>query len=238
MTDITKFPSGINMPLITLADVEDAIQRKKRRKFFTMFPDDGSLRRELYVPHMEFLKATASFTEVAFIAGNRTGKSETVTYAGTAFATGEYPPWWDGRVFRKATNIIAAGETAKLVRDSLQEKFLGPPNDIGTGMIPFENIIERRAKSGIPDAVDTVRIRHKTGDTSTIRFMSYDQGREAFQATAQDVIILDEEPPEDIYMECMTRLMTTGGLLMAAFTPLRGITGIVQSFMPSLGREK
>lgn len=161
-----------------------------------------------------------------------THNSETVVYAGTAFLTGIYPKWWEGRKFIKPVNIIAAGETAKLVRDSLQEKFIGPPNDIGTGMIPYDLIIERKSKPGIPDAVDTVRVKHISGGVSTIRFQSYDQGREAFQATSQDVIILDEEPPEDIYQECLTRLMTTKGLLMAAFTPLRGISKVVMSFMP------
>lgn len=222
-----------NLPPITLADLDAAILRKKRNRWLQMFPDEGPLRRELYPKHCEFMRATKDYNEVAMIAGNRTGKSETMVYSITCFLTGQYPHFWEGRVFPKPVNVIVAGETAKLVRDSLQEKFLGPPQDIGTGMIPYDLIVERKTKPGIPDAVDTVRVRHvPSGGVSTLRMMSYDQGREAFQATAQDVIGLDEEPPSDIYFECMTRLMTTKGLLMAAFTPLRGISEVVLSFMP------
>jgi hypothetical protein len=32
----------------------------------------------------------------------------------------------------------------------------------------------------------------------TLTFKSYEQGREAFQGTAQDVIVCDEEPPKDV----------------------------------------
>lgn len=221
-----------NLPPITIADLDAAILRKKHNRWLQMFPDEGPLRRELYPKHMEFLRATKDYNEIAFIAGNRTGKSETVVYAATCFLTGNYPHWWEGRRFSGPVNILAAGETAKLVRDSLQEKFIGQPNDIGTGMIPYNCIIERKSKPGIPDAVDTVRVRHKDGGTSTLQLQSYDQGREAFQATARHVILLDEEPPMDIYQEAFMRVLTTKGILMAAFTPLRGISDVVLSFMP------
>lgn len=225
----------MQIPDITLGDIEQELERRMYRKADYIFPEHGELSRDKYPKHMEFLAATKDYSECAFIAGNRTGKSETVTYAGSKFLTGDYPDWWEGRVFKESVDILAAGETAKLVRDSLQEKFLGKPGAFGTGMIPKDSIIEWRAKSGIPDAVDTVRIKHISGGVSTLRFMSYDQGRHAFQATAQDVVILDEEPPEAVYMECMTRLMTKNGLLLAAFTPLRGVTELVQSFMSDLG---
>ncbi|MCW5980334.1 MAG: terminase family protein [Bryobacteraceae bacterium] len=72
---------------------------------------------------------------------------------------------------------------------------------------------------------------------------SYDQRRESFQGTEQDVIWLDEEPPLDLYTECLMRTMTTGGTVMLAFTPLRGLSDVVLSFqrearskgIPSLG---
>jgi phage terminase large subunit-like protein len=142
-----------------------------------------------------------------------------------------YPPWWNGRIFDRPVNIMVAGENAKLVRDSIQEKFLGPPNDIGTGLIPADRIIERRAKAGTADAVDTVRVKSKYG-VSTLQFLSYDSGREAFQATARDVVLCDEEPPMAIYSEALMRLLSTKGLMMCAFTPLKGISEVVLSFMP------
>lgn len=218
----------------TLADIEAAILIKKRNRFRYIFPDTGPLRRDLYQPHMEFFEATKYYSEVAFIAGNRVGKSESVTYAGTAFLTGEYPHWWKGRVFDKPTNILVAGETSKLVRDSIQMKFIGAPGDLGTGMLPYDSIYERKPKQGMPDAVDTVRVRHKSGGMSILQFGSYDQGREAFQATERDVVIFDEEPPMPIYTEGMMRTMTRNGLVMLAFTPVRGVSEVVISFQEAM----
>ena len=68
---------------------------------------------------------------------------------------------------------------------------------------------------------------------SRIIFKSYDQKREAFQGTEQDVIWLDEESDDSIRNECMLRLMTTNGLLMETFTPLRGITPVVRQYLPN-----
>lgn len=221
-----------NLPPITLADLDAAILRKKRNSWLSYFPDSGPLGRDKYPKHMDFFRATKTHTEIAFVAANRVGKSHAVVYAATCFLTGNYPHWWEGKVFDGPVNILCAGETAKLVRDSLQEKFIGPPSDIGTGMIPYDCIIERKSKPGIPDAVDTVRVKHVNGGVSTLQFGSYDQGREAFQATARHVIVLDEEPPIDIYSECFLRTMTTRGIVMAAFTPLKGVSEVVLSFMP------
>lgn len=211
-------------------DIKAELERRRFNKRDTYFPDNGPLRRELYVQHMEFLKATASFREICFVAGNRTGKSEAVCYAAMVFTTGDYPEWWEGRRFKKPVNILVAGETGKLVRDSIQMKLMGPPGGIGTGMIPKHAIIDYRPKAGIPDAIDTVRIKHKSGGESILQFQSYDQGRESFQATERDVIIEDEEPPISIHAECLMRTMTTGGLVLLAFTPLKGMTETVLSF--------
>lgn len=216
----------------TSAELLASLDKIKKNYISTLFPDVGPLRRDLYPKHMEFFAATKDYTEVAFIAGNRCGKSLSAAYAATLFLCGDiYPHWWPGRTFERPVNILVAGENAKLVRDSIQEKFIGPPNDIGTGLIPYDRIIERRAKAGTADAADTVRVKSKYG-ISTLQFLSYDSGREAFQATARDVCLMDEEPPQPVYAESLTRLMTTQGLMMCAFTPLRGLSEVVLSFMP------
>lgn len=215
---------------LTPQEIRAELERRRFNKRDSYFPDTGPLRRELYVPHMEFFKATKSFREICLMASNRSGKSESVCFATMVFSTGDYPHWWEGRVFKKPVNILVAGETGKLVRDSIQMKLMGPPGAIGTGMIPREKIIDWRPKAGIPDAIDTVRIRHASGLESTIQFQSYDQGRESFQATERDVIVEDEEPPISIHSECLIRTMTTNGIVLLAFTPLKGVTETVLSF--------
>jgi phage terminase large subunit-like protein len=59
---------------------------------------------------------------------------------------------------------------------------------------------------------------------------SYDQKRISFQGFEQDVILgwTDEEPPLDIFSECLLRTMTTGGIVMLTFTPLQGITALIK----------
>lgn len=219
----------MNIPKITL---EDLVQEQRRRKYFKLdyyFPDYGPLARAGYVQHMKFIKNTAFYRESCFMAANRAGKSETGSYAVAVWLTGLYPDWWDGKRFNKPTDILVAGETGKLVRDSIQQKLLGKPGELGTGMIPLDCIIAVRPKSGIPDAVDTVRIKHVNGGESTLQFQSYDQGRTAFQATARDVILEDEEPPIEIHNENLIRTMTTGGIVLLTFTPLKGLSDTVVS---------
>jgi phage terminase large subunit-like protein len=48
----------------------------------------------------------------------------------------------------------------------------------------------------------------------------------------QDIVWLDEEPPLSIYIECLTRCMTSNGIVMATFTPLLGLSDVVLTFMP------
>lgn len=163
------------------------------------------------------------------MAANRVGKTEAGAFASSCHLTGQYPDWWDGKRFNKPISMIAAGETGKLVRDSIQAKLIGGPSEIGTGMIPKDNIIDKRSKSGIPDACDIVYVAHKSGGTSILQFQSYDQGREAFQSTERDFIWYDEEPPMPVYIEGLMRTMTTNGVVMSTFTPLKGVSETVIS---------
>lgn len=212
------------------------LEKRKRNKFFSFFPETGQFRRELYVKHMQFFADGALYRERLFRAANRVGKSEAGAYEVTCHLTGLYPVWWTGKRFRRPVNCLVAGESGRLVRDSIQEKLVGPPSDIGTGMIPFDCIIERRSKSGIPDAIDTVVVKHVSGGFSQLQFQSFDQGREAFQATARDVVWFDEEPPLPVYTEGLTRTMTTQGIVITTFTPLKGMSETVM-FLDTKYRE-
>jgi phage terminase large subunit-like protein len=70
-----------------------------------------------------------------------------------------------------------------------------------------------------------------SGGKSRLVFKSYDQGRESFQGTEQHMIWLDEECHLDVFTECLTRTMTTDGLVLLTFTPLQGMTDIVRLFL-------
>lgn len=208
-------------------DVEAYAEWVKYNKLKWLFPDEGNYRRELYAKHMQFFADGNKYRERLFRAANRAGKTEAGAYEVALHLTGKYPAWWVGKRFTKPVNALVAGETGKLVRDSIQEKLLGSPSDWGAGIIPRDCILEQRPRAGIADAIDVVRVQHE-GGVSTLQFQSYDQGREAFQATARDIIWLDEEPPLSVYTEALTRTMTTKGIVMTTFTPLKGMSETVQ----------
>jgi phage terminase large subunit-like protein len=216
----------IQLPVILLKHIIAEQKRRRRNIFYSLFPDEGEFRRELYAKHIEFFKNGKDNRVRLFRAANRAGKTIAGAYECVCHLTGLYPHWWVGRRFKHPVNVLVAGESGKLTRDSLQKKLMGEPSEIGTGIVPKDCILDIRAKSGIPDAMDTVRIKHIYG-TSTLQFNSFDQGREAFQATERDVVWFDEEPPLSVYTEGLTRTMTTGGIVMLTFTPLKGMSETV-----------
>ena len=217
-------------------DPAELLRQLERAKLYTYYPSTGPLRREMYEKHLDFFKATAAHSEVAFIGGNRTGKSFCACYVAACSLTGWAPAWWEGRKFPGPITCWAAGQDSKAVRESLQQHLLGPPGAMGTGLIPG-NLIERApARGGIPDAIDFVQIRHPKG-TSRLVFKAYEQGRESFQGAHVDLGIEDEEPPMAVHTEFLTRTLSTrpgepDGLLLCAFTPLLGLSDVVLSFLP------
>lgn len=216
----------------------EALEEKARRvtlqKIRTYYPETGPLRRELYPKHMAFFEAGTHYRERLMLAANRVGKTEGVgVYELVLHLTGDYPAWWNGRRFDRPVNAWAAGDTGKTVRDILQHKLLGKWGEFGTGVLPGASLIGTTSKQGISEAVEGVAVRHSSGGTSKLLLKSYDQRREAFQGTEQDIILLDEEPPLDIYTECLLRTMTNNGMLMLTFTPLMGMSAVVLAFLPN-----
>ena len=214
-------------------------QDERTTKLFQLYPDTGPLRRELYPKHLGFFRAGAQFMERACIAANRVGKTWGIGGYETALhLTGEYPDWWEGRRFDGPIEAWAAGDTSETTRDIVQQALMGPLGDLGTGLIPAANIIgEPTKRAGVAGAMDTGRIRHKSGGVSLVGFKSYDQGRKKFQGTAKHVCWCDEEPPADVYDEMMLRLMTTDGIMLGTFTPLMGLSAIVLRFLPDMAPE-
>lgn len=212
--------------------LEERERRERRRKLFDLYPDEGSLRRELYDKHLQFFRAPDQ--ERCMMAANRIGKTWGVGGYETALhLTGLYPDWWEGRTFDHPVDAWAAGDTSETTRDIIQAALFGSLGQMGEGLIPGDCIVgEPSKRQGIAGAIDTARIRHASGGTSLIGLKSYDQGRKKFQGTAKHICWCDEEPPEDVYDEMMMRLMTTGGMMLCTFTPLSGITNIALRFLP------
>lgn len=225
--------------------LETKARRIDRNRISTYFSDTGPYARHLYPKSMEFFrlgrdngKGAPLFQERGMFGGNRTGKTVTGTFEDVLHLTGNYPSWWEGYRFKRPVEWWAATDTAKNTRDILQSVYCGKPGDAqaqGTGMIPGDLILRTTVKHGLSDAFETIFVRHvPTGGVSTLQLKSYDQGRIAFQGTANDGIHLDEEPDIEIYAECILRLMTRNGLLILTETPLLGVTKLMLAFMPHL----
>lgn len=218
----------------------ELLQEKERRarynKLDSLFPEDGPYARDKYKKHMAFMAAGKKYRQRAFIASNRCGKTFTGAAEVAYHLTGEYPAWWEGRRFDTPVNVWVASLSNAFTKDVAQKILFGNMNDLGSGFIPKACIEKITKKAGVTDAIETGYIRHNSGNMSVITFKAYEQGREAFQGDKVDVIWLDEEPKDaSIYTECITRTAgDTGneGLILCTFTPLLGLSKVVQSFLP------
>lgn len=217
--------------LFDLDAVEAELRRRNMNKLSRYYPEEGPLRRELYRKHLEFFAAGAERRERLFMAANRVGKTEGVgAYELVLHLTGRYPRWWTGRRFDGPVRCWACGDTGQTTRDILQQKLLGDPDEMGTGMVPGE-LLEGVTRKPVTQAVDFAYVKHVSGGRSWVQFKSYEQGRKVFFGQGIHVVWLDEEPPKDVYDECLLRTMTTDGVLMCTFTPLLGVTEVVRSYM-------
>lgn len=195
-------------------------------------PQDETWSRHMYGKHLQFFEAGPKYTFRLFMAANRIGKTLAAGYELTCHLTGVYPHWWRGRRFNKPIDVWVVGVDSKSLREVIQDLLLGKVGTFGTGMIPYDAIDfdslkdAKKADAGI----STMRIKSEHGGYSVVNFKAYESGRDTFQGTAKDVIWMDEEPPEGIFEECAMRVMTTNGMVMMTFTPLKGLSELVHKF--------
>lgn len=198
-----------------------------------------SARRKLegyrpYSKQAEFHAAGAEHSERLFMAGNQLGKTVAGSMEWAMHLTGKYPDWWRGRRFETPGRYWAAGETRVSTRDTVQKLLVGEPEkeeEWGTGAIPGDDIIGTSRAMGVANALDSVTVKHVSGGASTLLFKAYEQGRAKWQGDTLNGVWFDEEPPQDIYTEGLTRTNATNGIVMLTFTPLKGMSDVVQMFL-------
>ncbi len=225
-----------------MAEIAAELKRRHDTSVISrLYPDEGEFSRDKYAKFLKFFEAGATENERAIIAANRVGKTFGVGgYELTLHLTGDYPGWWAGRRFAKPISAWAAGETSETTRDILQKTLTGIGGErsggvLGTGLIPLGAFVgEPSRRAGVAGAYDTIAVQHSSGGTSLLGFKSYDQGRAKFQGTSKHVVLLDEEPPIDVYTECLTRTLDCNGMVICAFTPLLGISEVVMKYLPHL----
>lgn len=218
---------------LTLEEIVEELQRRKTEGGWASRYFNNATTRQDYPKHWEFFDAGATNRFRLFTAGNRVGKSLSAGCEMVMHLTGEYHEDWKGRRFDGPVSVWIVGRSAELVRQTLQPLLIGDVGNFGSGLIPkdridFESLTDAK-KASTP--ISQFRVQHKNGGYSTVAFKSGEQGREAFQAAALDIVWLDEEIPFDVYNECLVRLMTRNGIMMYTFTPLKGLTDTVKSFI-------
>lgn len=198
-------------------------------------------RLALYAPYPKqkvFHEAGRLFRERMLKAGNQQGKTLSAGAEVAMHLTGLYPDWWNGKRFAHPVACWAAGVTSESTRDNPQRILMGAVGQIGTGMIPEAKIINVSAARGVADAIDTVQVRHIGGGISTLKFKSYEKGREKWQGDTLHVLWLDEEPPQDIYIEGITRTNATRGIVLMTYTPLLGMSEVTRLFLETPSAER
>ena len=173
-------------------------------------------------------------TQRLLMAGNRVGKSLSGAMEMAIHLTGKYPDWWEGRKFGRPIRAWAGGVSNETTRDVCQKELVGQPDDPsakGTGSVPLDDIGETVRKAGVPNAMNSLVVRHITGGWSRLGFKAYEMGREKWMGEQVDVIWLDEEPPASIYSQALTRTADKGGSVYMTFTPEQGMTQIIAQFI-------
>jgi len=187
-----------------------------------------------YAKQSDFLNMGSEKRERLLMAANQSGKSETGAFEVACHLTGLYPENWKGRRWDRPVKGWAAGITSLSTRDIVQKKLCGEPGVkelFGTGMIPRDLILDKSLSRGVSDAYDTISVRHVSGGVSVLKFKSYEQGRSKWQGDTLDFIWFDEEPPEDVYSEGLTRITATSGMVFITFTPLLGMSSVVMRYI-------
>ncbi|NCB48247.1 MAG: hypothetical protein EOM55_01260 [Clostridia bacterium] len=151
--------------------------------------------------------------------GNRTGKTECGAVETVYLARGCHPY----RKVEGATEGWVVSLSRQVQRDVAQRKVLFYLNKDW-----IEEIVMNEGRKDFPEngIIDYILIKNEFGTTSKIGFKSCDQGREKFQGTGLNYVWFDEEPPEEIYVECKMRVLDKCGIIFGTMTPLKGLTWV------------
>ena len=218
-----------------LLEVEQEYQRY--HKIESMYPETGAFSREKYPKHMECFEGGAKYRQRGFLGGNGTGKTFGLgAYECALHLTGDYPFWWMGLRFDEPILLWACGDTRETVRNTVQMYLIGNiavdgMEALGSGMIPRDKLGKPRIIGNTNGACDFVQVRHNSGGWSQLQFKAYEQGRKAFQGTNVHFIWLDEEPPQQVFLECLQRGRAIDGRILLTFTPLSGHSEVVETFL-------
>ncbi|HCU55983.1 MAG TPA: hypothetical protein DIC18_01450 [Clostridiales bacterium] len=151
--------------------------------------------------------------------GNRSGKTECGAVEAVWWARGIHPY----RENRKDVCGWVVSPTYEVQREVSQSKILSYLRPEWIVDVTMQSGRKSSPEGGV---IDYITIKNALGGVSRIGFKSADQGRERFQGASLDFVWFDEEPPQDVYQECLMRVMDRKGEIWGTMTPLKGRTWV------------
>jgi phage terminase large subunit-like protein len=200
-------------------------------------------RIEYYKPYewqKKFHNAIGAGTEFpavekAAICANQIGKTWAAASEVAFHLTGIYPDWYRGIRFRIPVDWIVAGVTNEVTRDICQNELFGDPKEdkkLGTGTVPRHLVGKVTRKPGVPNAFETVQVKHVSGRWSAVSFKCYEQGPKKFMGLRANGGWLDEEPPPEILSQVRRSVFAKNpSLILMTFTPEEGATQVVTQLL-------
>ena len=149
--------------------------------------------------------------------GNRSGKTECGAVEAVWWARGIHPY----RENRENVCGWVVSPTYEVQREVSQSKILSYLRPEWIVDVTMQSGRKSSPEGGV---IDYITIKNVFGGVSRIGFKSADQGREKFQGASLDFVWFDEEPPKDVYEECVMRVMDRKGEIWGTMTPLKGRT--------------
>lgn len=161
--------------------------------------------------------------------GNRSGKTECGAVEAVWTARGIHP-------FRenKPTSGWVVSLSYEVQREVAQAKILSYLNPDW-----IQDVVMTSGKKGEYEygIIDYILVKNVFGSVSRIGFKSCDQGREKFQGASLDWVWFDEEPPKEIYQECVMRVLDTKGNIWGTMTPLKGLSWVYDEIYLNSGNN-
>ena len=191
--------------------IDEELARRKEEDALARY-NAGEVKHEKQIAFHKCLKRNRWV-----FGGNRSGKTECGAVECVYLARGVHPY----RENKKEVCGWVVSLSAQVQRDVAQKKIL---QYLRRDWI--EDIVMLSGRKDAPESgvIDFIKVKNALGGYSVIGFKSCDQGREKFQGASLDFVWFDEEPPEDIYVECRMRVMDREGEVFGTMTPLKGLT--------------
>jgi len=158
-----------------------------------------------------FHKSTSK--EKLFIGGNRSGKTVGAVAEDIMWLTGKHPYRQDlpePPIRGRCVAVDIEDGIKKIVLPEVAK--WTPPSFLKNGS--WEDSYDKQSR--------TLTLTN----SSFLEFMSYEQITDKMSGTSRHFVHFDEEPPEDIFNECLMRLVDTDGSYWISMTPLIEMTWI------------